>query len=97
MSPILFQVPIHEFRGHRKEMSSVDWNLPKFSDSIVAASWDGTVCCVSSCSYYVVSKDSTYTTHILLKIEGLLTDYAADVLTTVPFSTTSPLLGPFSR
>jgi len=38
------KVPIHEFKGHRKEMSSLDWNLPKFSNSILAASWDGTVC-----------------------------------------------------
>jgi len=38
------KVPTHEFKGHRKEMSSVDWNSSKFSDHILASSWDGTVC-----------------------------------------------------
>ncbi|CAG7725365.1 unnamed protein product [Allacma fusca] len=37
------RVPVAEFKGHRKhEMSSVSWNLPKFSNLILAASWDGT-------------------------------------------------------
>ena len=37
-----------EFKGHGKhEISSVCWNLPKFSNTILASSWDGTSSVVS--------------------------------------------------
>lgn len=51
------KVAVHEFKAgstrearakgiaqlQKKEMSSVDWNLSKFSDQILASCWDGTV------------------------------------------------------
>jgi len=38
------KVPVHEFKGHKVEMSSVEWSPGKFGNTLLASSWDGTVC-----------------------------------------------------
>ncbi|ODN03772.1 Peroxisomal targeting signal 2 receptor [Orchesella cincta] len=50
------KVPIHEFKGHKREMSSVEWCLAKFGNTMLASSWDGTVCTYDMTSQWPVVK-----------------------------------------